>query len=170
MGNLRTHALINAVTTDDRIVGVVDRAKLPDVGANFRVAHVIVSNSRGHVLLQHIAAGQRSAGRWGSSAASYLLKDESYVMASERALALEIGLRARPRWIGKFAMQDLGGVKFVGVFAARADGPFSIDQEQVSEVRFFKPAAVAEDIASRPDRYTETFKRVFEFFTASPGR
>jgi isopentenyl-diphosphate delta-isomerase len=166
MGNLRTHARINYVNDDDIILGVTDRAALPDKPANFRVVHILVFDRVGRILLQRIAPKQRSSGLLGSSVAGYVLANEDYREAAVRKAREELGVRAFPRWIGKTTMPDLGATKFIGVYVANADGPFQPDTLQVASVGFHELDAVVTEVKTFPERYTSTFRHVFSYFLA----
>lgn len=170
MGNLNTNARISRVSDTDVPLEVINRRDLPEQPANFRVVHVFVFNRVGELLLQHIAPGQRSAGRWGSSVAGYVLADEEYPVAARRKLASELGVRdAIPRLHLKTSMPDLGATKFITLFTALSDGPFSLDAEQVTGIRFVSPAAVGAEIGADPERFTATFRHLWGAYRAHEG-
>lgn len=167
MGNLQTNARINRVSDEDVPVGVINRRDLPRSPANFRVAHVFVFNREGEVLLQHIAKGRRSEGCWGSSVAGYVLAGERYAAAARRKLGAELGIRnVIPRIVLKTSMPDLGATKFISLFEARGEGPFTFDTEQVMAVRFVQPEILGREIDSDPERFTATFRHLWTAFRA----
>ncbi|MBO9501192.1 NUDIX domain-containing protein [Brevundimonas sp. A19_0] len=170
MGNLRTSAQISQVSDGDVTLGVVNRKDLPETPVNFRVTHVFVFNSDGAVLLQYIAKGQRSEGRWGSSVAGYVLAGEKYAEAARRKMGAELGMHAViPRLILKTSMPDLGATKFITLFEAHGEGPFTLDREQVDRVRFVQPDILRAEVDTYPDRFTATFRHLWAAYFAQQG-
>jgi isopentenyl-diphosphate Delta-isomerase len=170
MGNLNTNARISRVSDTDVPLETMNRRDLPEHPANFRVAHVFVFNRSGELLLQHIAPGQRSEGRWGSSAAGYVLAGEAYPVAARRKLAAELGVRdVIPRALLKTSMPDLGATKFITLFTALSEGPFALDAEQATGIRFATPDEVEADIAADPESFTATFRHLWGAYRAHQG-
>ena len=170
MGNLRTSAHIDRVDDHDVPIGTTNRRDLPDHPANFRVVHLLVFDRAGSVLLQHIADGNRSAGKWGSSVAGYVLSGERYAEAARRKLADELGFSdVIPGRLLKTSMTDLGATKFITVFEVRNDGPFALDAAQVESVRFIQPDELRREIDADPDRFTATFRHIWGAYTALQG-
>lgn len=167
MGNLNTNARISRVSDTDVPLETINRRDLPEKPANFRVVHVFVFNRSGELLLQHIAPGQRSEGRWGSSVAGYVLAGEEYPVAARRKLAAELGVRdAIPRVLLKTSMPDLGATKFITLFTALSEGPFALDAEQVTGIRFAPPADVGAEIGADPERFTATLRHLWAAYRA----
>lgn len=170
MGNLRTSAKIDSVDDDDVPIGAINRRDLPNHPANFRVVHLLVFDRAGSVLLQHIAAGNRGAGTWGSSVAGYVLSGERYAQAARRKLTDELGVSdVIPRRLLKTSMADLGAIKFITVFGVRSDGPFALDAAQVESVRFVPPNDLRREIDAEPDRFTATFRHIWAAYCALQG-
>src|SRR5438445_5929908 len=121
--------VIDAVDQSDAPIGVIRRNEVFRQRANFRVAHDLVFNLRGELLVQQLASTRtRHPGYWGSSVAAYIFAGESYRGAAERRLAEELGIRDVPlNYFGTTSMEDEGSHKFIAVFSATHDGPFSFD-------------------------------------------
>src|SRR5688500_15286374 len=84
---------IDRVDDRGRPVGTIRRGRVFEVGANFRVVHVLLSNKHGDLLLQQISRSRpRNPGSWGSSVAGYLLHRETYLHAAKRKLREELGV------------------------------------------------------------------------------
>lgn len=78
--------LVDVVDAADHVTGTARRDDVLKLGFNFRVAHVLVFNKVGELLLQHIAPGQRHQGAWGASAAGFVQAHESYQAAPRESL------------------------------------------------------------------------------------
>ena len=121
--------LLDWVDETDRVIGRVSRNEALRVGANFRVAHLFLFNSRSEILLQQLALSRpRHPGCWGASVAAYVASGEDYRQAIERRAREElgVGLESLER-VCKTSMPEEGGTKFITLFSARSDGPFKVD-------------------------------------------
>ncbi|PYX10721.1 MAG: hypothetical protein DMG88_01550 [Acidobacteria bacterium] len=166
MAAVSEEMLIDAVDQNDVPTGVVPRHEVFKQGVNFRVAHDLVFNSRGELLVQQLATTRtRHPGYWGSSVAAYLFAGESYRAAAERRLAEELGIQGVPlNYVGKTWMEDNGPHKFIGVFTAIHDGPFSFDRNHIEKLEFL-PRQIIRDLQAAGSRtFTPTFLRVLSFY------
>src|ERR1700693_2164311 len=138
--------VIDRVDWDDEPIGLIRRDEVFSRRANFRVAHDLIFNSRGELLVQQLASARtRHPGYWGSSVAAYLFAEESYQAAAERRLAEELGVYGVSlRYIGKTSMVDEGSEKFIGVFAATSDGPFRFDKNHIERIEFLPSNVIHE--------------------------
>jgi isopentenyl-diphosphate Delta-isomerase len=164
------------VVSGDMILDQVDQADVPighvrrqDVfaeHASFRVAHVLIFNSAGELLLQRLALTRnRNPGAWGSSVASYLFSSETYEAAAKRRVGEELGVTSLPlTLLGKIQMMDNGSLKFISVFTATYDGHFRVDHSQIDEIEFQCPARVERMIEDSSRRFTPTFLQVFRYY------
>ena len=158
--------LIDAVDQSDVPIGRVLRNEVFRQHANFRVAHDLVFNSRGELLVQQLAkTRRRHPGYWGSSVAAYLFAGESYQAAAERRLAEELGLHdTRLNYVGKTSMVDEGSQKFIAVFATTHEGPFSFDRSHIERIEFLPRQVIHELEAAGSRTFTPTFLRVLSFY------
>src|SRR4051812_14416667 len=83
--------LIDRVDRSDAVIGPIERRRVFELRANFRVVHVFVLDGRGRLLLQQIPhGGKRHPGHWGSSVAGYVFAGEGYDEAARRRLGQEL--------------------------------------------------------------------------------
>jgi isopentenyl-diphosphate delta-isomerase len=134
--------------------------------ANFRVAHNLVFNSGGELLIQRLASSRlRHPGYWGSSVAAYIFAGESYEGAAERRLGQELGVHGvPPNYVGKTSMEDEGSHKFIGVFVANLDGPFTFDRNHIDSLEYLALPVIHELHAAGSRRFTPTFLQVLSFY------
>lgn len=166
MTSVSQEMLVDAVNGSDVPVGVIARAELFQKHANFRVAHDLIFNSSSELLIQKLARTRlRHPGYWGSSVAAYLFAGESYRHAAERRLAEELGIHnLNLEFIGKTSMEDDGCQKFIGVFTALYDGPFTADRQQIEELEFLPLRRISALRDSGARLFTPTFLKVLEFY------
>lgn len=160
---------IDAVDENDVPIGVVRREEVFRQRANFRVAHGLVFNSRGELLVQQLARSRpRHSGYWGSSVAAYVFAGESYRAAARRRLTQELDIHGVPiRYVGKTSMEDEGCHKFIGVFAAVHDGPFRFDPDHIETLEFLPLHVIHELHAAGSRPFTPTFLRVVSFYEST---
>jgi isopentenyldiphosphate isomerase len=166
MATVSEEMVIDAVDQRDVPVGVVPRKDVFRRHVNFRVAHDLVFNSRGELLVQQLASTRtRHPGYWGSSVAAYLFAGESYPAAAKRRLVEELGIRDVPlNYVGKTSMEDEGSHKFIAVFAATHDGPFDFDRNHIERVEFLPREVIHELQATGSRTFTPTFLKVLRFY------
>ena len=149
--------MIDLVDDQDHPIGRIRRSTVFEQKANFRVAHVLIFNSSGNLLVQRLAADRdRHPLRWGSSVASYVPAGHSYAAAAKDRVLAELGIRDLSlSELGKTVMVDDGCRKFICVFTATYDGPVDIDKSHIAEIRFVTVRDLL-SMAAR-DSFTPTF-------------
>ena len=123
------YEVITVIRTETR--AVVHRKKLMH-----RAVHVFVFNAAGQLFLQRRSMNKDSApGKWVSSTSGHVDSGEDYDCAATRELAEEIGLYAPANLerLFKEAPCKQTGYEFVWVYRCQAEGPFTLDPEEVSE-------------------------------------
>jgi isopentenyl-diphosphate delta-isomerase len=158
--------VIDVVDHADRPIGIIQRGMVFQEHASFRVAHTLVFNSHGELLIQQVASTRnRHPGYWGSSVAAYVFAGESYESAANRRLFEELGVRTVPlRYLGKTSMSDEGCFKFIAVFAGTSDGPFTFDHTHIEGLEFVSLSRLHELIETGSRRFTPTFLEVIRFY------
>jgi isopentenyldiphosphate isomerase len=159
-----TEEIVDAVDVDDRVVGAVSRAALKADGSNFRVVHVLVLDGRGRILIQRLAPSKASSFALGSSVAGHVRSGESYASAAQREAREELGVQLD-------ALRDLGTTwldegprrKFIGVFLAQHEGPFTLDATEVAEASFLPVGEIRRLLREGAGTFSPTFERVFRF-------
>jgi len=166
MASVSQKMLVDVVNASDVPVSVIARGEVFREHVNFRVAHSLIFNSSGDLLIQELAHTRlRHPGYWGSSVAAYLFAGESYRAAAERRLAQELGVDGvNLDFIGKISMEDDGCQKFVGIFPAIHDGPFTFDKHHIEKLEFLPTKQIHVLYDSRTRLFTPTFLKVLSFY------
>ncbi len=157
--------VVTQVDATDAIIGPVQRRDVFRLGVNFRVVHIFVFNDQGEVLLQHLGPSHRNPGRWGSSVASYVAWGSDYFQAAAESTLRELGSVAPLVPEGTTSMQDLACTKFITLYTARQNGPFTnFDVVEVNRAEFRPADQVSREIAQDATQFTPTFVHVWGFF------
>jgi len=159
--------LIDRVDESDSIIGPIERRRVFELKANFRVVHVFILDGRGRLLLQQIPPdGKRHPGHWGSSVAGYVFSGESYDQAARRRLGQELGVTGvELSPFGKVTMDDEGCTKFISLFTAQHDGPFRPDPGHIADLEFVPLDVIAVMHREGERQFTPTFLLLLNFFT-----
>jgi isopentenyldiphosphate isomerase len=159
--------LIDTVDPFDRPIGTVSRREVLRTGQNFRVAHLFVFNSRSELLIQQLSSNrERHRLAWGSSVAAYLFAGETYDEAIRRRTQQELGRALSPVVLaGRTKMQDLSSEKFISLFTATDDGPFTIDRGHIERVEFLPLDTISSLMSSGERTFTPTFRHLFSFYS-----
>jgi isopentenyldiphosphate isomerase len=163
--------VIDVVDDADHVVGTIRRDEALTSSVGFRVAHVFIFNRRGHLLLQRLAPErERHPLRWGSSVAGYLFSGESYEEAARRRVQQELGIDALALApVGVTSMHDTAARKFIGLFTASHDGPFTPLSSQIAELRFWPLREIELGLVTAPETFTPTFAHLFRFYRSRTG-
>jgi isopentenyl-diphosphate delta-isomerase len=161
-------SFIDRVDDADRPIGIVERSRVFDERANFRVVHVFVFRSTGELLVQRLGLERdRHPGLWGSSVAGYLHRGESYLDAAGRRLAEELRLETPLVRHGTTWMRDRGCKKFIHLYLTTADTPEIGEPDHIEALEFRSVEKLRRELELRPEEFTRTFRHLFAFYDAA---
>jgi len=170
---MMSEEIFDVVNKRDEVVGQATRARVHAEGLMHRAVHVLVFNSRGEVFLQlRSASKDRSPGLWDSSASGHVDRGETYDDCAVRELEEEIGLRpaARPRPLFKLAAGAATDQEHVWVYRSDADGPFTLNPDEVQRGEWRAPLAVSRWLEDRPEDFAPAFRVVWQQAALSVSR
>jgi len=156
--------IFDVVNEQDQVVGQRTRAEVHRLGLMHRAAHVLVFNSRGQVFLQKRSMNKdRQPGLWDSSASGHLDSGEDYAACAVRELREEIGLQPNepPRPLFKLPASAQTDREHVWVYHCEAEGPFTLDPEEIERGAWFEPAEVTRWIVERPDDFAGALRLIW---------
>ncbi|MDZ7744642.1 MAG: NUDIX domain-containing protein [Candidatus Saccharibacteria bacterium] len=162
---------VQIVDEQDKILGAVPIDEVYEQGLIHQIVRVMVLSSDGDILLQKRAADSRVyPGAWDNSAAGHVDEGEDYLTAAKREMSEEIGLKdVELKELGKYyteGKQD-GSIivkRFNMVYEATAskDTKFTINQAEVSEVRWFTLNKIKQLINKNPNSVTDGLSDVIQ--------
>ena len=163
------HEILNLINEQDELIGKVERDKAHAEGLWHRRATVFVFNSKNELLIQKRSSNMSWPNTWCGSASGHVLFNESYEEAAKRELKEEIGIDAEIKYIGKITEQSKAPAGEIEnehhhLFTCNSDGPFDIQQEELSEVKFESIKDIQKRIQKDPDEFTPGFRMEFEYF------
>lgn len=147
---------IDVVNDNNVVIGQVPKSELYDGPNNHRIVHVLIFNDQGELALQ-----QRSRtvdflpGYWTTVVGGHVQAGESPDQAARREMTEEIGVNIPFEILFEFVYEPPnvpGMKKFLTVYQAHYNGPFSPNLEKVERVEYFD----LEKIKSMVDRNEKT--------------
>ncbi|MBW2969784.1 NUDIX domain-containing protein [Candidatus Woesearchaeota archaeon] len=135
--------VLDVVDENDKVVGSASVVDIYEKRLNHRIAHVLIFNDKGELLLQMRSAKKRFCpGHWVTSAGGHVKKGESYEEAAKRELLEEIGVDVPLTLIHESPYDHYKMRKFLKVFRGVCNGPFKFNADEVSGCRWFSVADV----------------------------
>ena len=163
--------LLEIVDERDRVVGVAPRRLCHgDPSLVHRVAHVLVVNSRGEILLQKRSPHKDiQPGKWDTSVGGHLDPGEGYEEAARRELREELGIAdAELTFLYAYPLRNAVESENVRTYLCRHDGPVHPDPAEITEARFWSRAEIMAEVGTGV--FTPNFEEEFaRFRDLDPG-
>ena len=154
----------DVVDRSDTVIGQASREEVHRDGLLHRSAHLLVFDGCGRVLLQKRSRGKdRFPGRWDSSVSGHVDSGEGYDQCIVREAMEEIGIRleATPERLFKIDACEETDQEFTWVYRTYSGGPFTPDEEEVSEIGWFTDDEVNHLVRTAPDSVSPSFALVW---------
>jgi len=151
-----TEEIFDVVNERDEVIARLPRAEVHRRGLMHRAIHVLVFNARGQVFLQKRSMSKdRQPGLWDSSTSGHVDTGEEYDACALRELREEIGLvlAAPPRRLFKLPASRETDQEHVWVYQCQAEGPFTLQPEEIERGGWFAPGEVDVWMAERPGEF-----------------
>lgn len=161
--------LFDVVDAEDNVVGVGSRSKVHRERLYHRAVHIFVFNTKGELYLQKRSMTKDTApGKWVSSCSGHVDSGEEYDVAAARELGEEIGLYD-PQGLERVHKESpckQTGYEFVWVFRCESEGPFKLDETEVSEGKWVDLEQLNNWIEERPRDFAWSFTHLWAKYQA----
>lgn len=144
--------LIAWVDEQDQLLGELPRAELRARGLIGRGTFIVLFDGQGRLCAQQRTLSKAVyPGYWDAAAGGMVQASETYARSAQRELAEELGVSGVAlREHGRFLFDALGNRLWCAVFSAVWDGPLRLQPEEISQVCFLDPQALAARIGREP--------------------
>lgn len=147
--------IFDVVNQNDEVVGAASQKDVYEQQLTHRIAHIMILNDRGDILLQK--RGETCSylpGFWSTSVGGHVRSGEMYEEGARREAQEELGITVDDlQPVGKdvYLVRD-GFEKFVFTFTSKNPGPYTNLPGKVSESTFFSADEIKEMI-SRGEKF-----------------
>lgn len=157
--------VIAEVDADNTVTGEAAKGDFYRSGRIHRASHVLIFNTQGEMLIQKRASGVLLyPGLFDFSCSGSVRRGESYREAMERELREELGIRAALTELFDFEFDDRIDHAFHRVYATLHDGPFSLDNDEVSAVHWVDLDTLQEDLHDHTARFAPQLKNALRIY------
>ena len=157
--------IFDIVDESDIVVGSASREEVHRSGLLHRSAHLLVFDSAERVLLQKRSDEKDSfPGRWDSSVSGHLDSGEEYDQCIVREALEEIGidLAETPEKLFKIDACEETAQEFTWVYRTLCEGPFSVNEHEITEIRWFPGDVVDRQLEARKEAFSPAFALVWD--------
>jgi len=156
--------IFDIVDESDTVVGRASRKEVHSSGLLHRSAHLLVFDSTERVLLQKRSYEKDTfPGRWDSSVSGHVDSGEEYDQCIVREALEEIGivLGETPEKLFKIDACEGTTQEFTWVYRTLYEGPFSVNEQEISEIRWFPGDVVDRQLEARGEVFSPAFALVW---------
>lgn len=132
--------LLEVVNHKGEVVCILPRNHIHgDPSLIHRVVHVLVFNTKGHLLLQKRSMSKDVApGRWDTSVGGHLNPGEDPVSAAKREMREELGIfSCEPNFLYTYMHTNSYETELVYTYSCLYEGEINFNQEEIDEVKFW---------------------------------
>jgi isopentenyldiphosphate isomerase len=156
--------IFDVVNERDEVIGRRSRSEVHRLGLIHRAVHLLVFNAQGQIFLQKRSMNKdRQPGLWDSSASGHVDSGEDYDACAVREAREEIGLilAAAPRRLFKLGPSAETDQEHVWVYRCEAEGPFTLNPQEIERARWFMPEEVGHWLQERPQELASALKAIW---------
>lgn len=152
------------ISENDEVLGLMDKMQAHENGLLHRAFSVFLFNDRGELLLQKRASKKyHSPNQWTNAVCSHPRADETYLQAAKRRLQEELGIQAEltPKFHFIYKAEvgsNLWEHELDHVFTGEYNGEFTLNPEEVSEIRYISMKDLDQELEAQPENFTPWFK------------
>lgn len=157
--------IFDVVDADDKVIGQALRSECHgDPSLVHRVAHVMVFNQQGELLLQKRSPDKDiQPGKWDTSVGGHLDSGEDYQQAAVREMNEELGLADIPlTFLYKSKIRNNIESENVATYLAVSDEEVFYDPHEISEVRFWNSVEIEAQLGS--GTFTPNFEQEWQMY------
>ena len=156
--------IFDVVDENNCVIKQLPRSEVHRLSLRHRSVHLLVFNSKGELFLQKRSMKKDcSPGTWDSSVSGHLDSGEGYDECVIRESKEEIGLvlNSVPEKLFNIDACEDTGQEFVWVYRHEAEGPFTLDSEEISEGNWFAPIIISEWVEKSPEEFEASFPLIW---------
>ncbi|MBJ3814418.1 NUDIX hydrolase YfcD [Shimwellia pseudoproteus] len=159
---------VDIVNEDNDVIAQASREQMRAQRLRHRATYIVVHDGMGNILVQRRTETKDFLpGMLDATAGGVVQADEVMLESARREAEEELGIAGVPfAEHGSFYFEDPHCRVWGGLFSCVSHGPFALQEEEVSEVRWMTP----EEITARCDEFTpDSLKALSLWMTRNAG-
>ena len=139
--------LLEVVNHKGEVVGILPRKHIHgDPSLIHRVIHILVFNTKGHLLLQKRSMSKDVApGRWDTSVGGHLNPGEDPISAARREMKEELGMSGgEPNFLYTYTHTNSYETELVYTYSCLYEGEISFNPVEIDEIKFWSLDEISE--------------------------
>lgn len=157
--------LFDVVDKQDCRIATLPRSEVHRRKLLHRAVHVFVFRSEGTMLIhKRSATKEEFPSVWTSSCSGHVSAGETYDETAPRELFEELGIEATVTPVRKFDACPDTSHEFTMLYTAFSDDPILPDAQEMTEIRWMKPAEIEAWTQRTPDDFSPAFLLLFKAF------
>ena len=164
------HEIFDIVDHEDKVIGRASRQEVHRQGFLHRSTHLLVFDEQGRVLLQKRSIDKDTfPEKWDSSVSGHVDSGEHYDECIVREAKEEIGLDLEevPEKLFKVEACEQTAQEFTWVYRTISPGPFTINEKEISEIRWNTRDEVSSLLDLEPESFSPAFALVWKILEES---
>ena len=144
---------VDIVNEDNEVIAQASREQMRAQCLRHRATYIVVHDGMGKILVQRRTEPKDyQPGMLDATAGGVVQADEPLLESARREAEEELGIAGVPfADHGQFYFEDKNCRVWGSLFSCVSHGPFALQEEEVSEVRWMTP----EEITARCDEFTD---------------
>jgi len=159
--------MVILVDKNDQPLGTMNKMEAHAKALLHRAFSIFIFNSKGELLIQQRANNKyHSAGLWTNTCCSHPFPGEDTLVAANRRLLQEMGLKTELKFVFKFLYKapfdnELTEHEIDHVFIGKTNEIPQIHPDEVADYKYMKMDDIQTDILNHPEQYTVWFRIIF---------
>lgn len=162
--NNNSHNAADLIEVDfsDNFTGLGSKEEIHSRPVLHRAFSVFIYHD-GKMLIQKRNINKyHSGGLWTNACCSHMREGKAEIDCVSERLKEELGIIARPQYLSKFVYyhkfaENLFEYEYDHIYVLDYDGEFSVDPEEIEEIKWVDFKDLELDIAQNPEKYTVWF-------------
>ena len=159
--------LLDVVDANDRVIDVMARSEVHQLGLMHRSVHILVFNSVQEFFIQKRSMSKDSnPGLWDSSAAGHVDSGEDYFNCAQREMGEELGIHHPGSLEPLFHLpaSKTTGMEHCTVYRCLHDGPMALQADEIEEGAWLSLADMDRRVAAQDPAITRVLKQIWQRF------
>ena len=141
------------VDENNKVIGLCEFTKVQELNKIHRSSHLLLQNSKGEFMIHKRAPNRYWYPNLYAYSISGTVKNESYIDNINIEMKEELGISIPVKLLFIYKYFDTIDKSFHALFFGITDKNLTPDPNEISELKWFSPEKLKEDIKDNPEKY-----------------